>query len=318
MKKFLTVLLTIVGVLVLFVVYALLSYNQKFDVTYPDVQLSSDSAILAHGEYLVYGPAHCASCHVSLDQFEAIDQGQKLPLTGGFTISFELGSFTSANLTPDTETGIGLRSDKEIARTLRYNVDHQGAAIIPFMSYTNMSEYDMNAIISYLRNQPAVKNEVPKSSYTFLGKMIKRFALKPAEHDKEIPTYVEPAETVAYGEYLANSVADCYGCHTELDEKSGKYIGEPFAGGMRFKSEFVEGRTYYSPNITPDPETGIMADWSMEKFVKRMKNGRVHDDSPMPWGPFSRVDERDLKAIYLYISSLKPVKNQVEVIVDES
>ncbi|MFY0644970.1 MAG: c-type cytochrome [Bacteroidia bacterium] len=318
MKKVLTVVLTIVGVLVLFVIYALLSYNQKFDVEYPEVQLNSDSATLAHGEYLVYGPAHCASCHVSLEQFEAVDNGEKLPLTGGFTISFALGSFTTSNLTPDTETGIGLRSDKEIARTLRYNVDHEGAAILPFMPFTNMSEYDMNAIISYLRSQPAVKKEVPKTTYTVLGKLIKRFALKPAVHEQEIPAIVEAGETVAYGEYLAHSVANCYGCHTELDEKSGKFVGEPFAGGMRFKSEFVEGRTYYSPNITPDPETGIMADWTMEKFVERMQNGRVHQDSPMPWGPFSRVKESDLKAIYMYISSLEPVNNKVTIVVDES
>ncbi len=315
MKKFLTVVLTLIGVLVLAFVYVLLSYNQKFDVEYPDVSLSSDSATLAHGEYLVYGPAHCASCHVDISQFEAVERGERVPLSGGFSINFALGSFYCPNITPDEETGIGLRSDKEIARTLRYNVDHEGAAIMPFMPFTNMSEYDMNAVISFLRSQKGVKNEVPRSKYTVLGKVLKRFALKPVEHNEEVPTYVEPAESVAFGEYLAHSVANCYGCHTELDEKTGEYVGEPFAGGMRFVSEMVEGRTYYSPNITPDPETGIMAGWSLEQFINRMRGGRVHKDSPMPWGPYSRVKERDLKAIYMYLSQLDPVNRKIEQIV---
>lgn len=315
MKKFFIVLLALVGVVVLALVYVLLSYNQTFDVEYPEVSLSSDSATLAHGEYLVYGPAHCASCHVDMSQFEAVERGERVPLSGGFSINFALGSFYCPNITPDQETGIGKLTNEDIARTLRYNVKHDGTVILPFMPFNNMSQYDMNAVISYIRNQEAVKHEVPATEYSLFGKLLKRFALKPAEPSDEIPEFVEPEESVAYGEYLAHSVANCYGCHTELDEKTGKYVGEPFAGGMKFVSEMVEGRTYYSPNITPDPETGIMAAWSMEQFINRMRGGRVHQDSPMPWGPFSRVKERDLKAIYLYLSQLDPVNRKIEQIV---
>lgn len=315
MKKLLVVLVSLVVIVLIVFVFINSTYQKTFDTPYPSVELSTDSAVLAHGEYLLYGPAHCASCHVSMDQFEDVEAGEKVALTGGFTISFALGSFVTPNITMDPETGIGNMSDGEIARTLRYNVNSEGQAIIPFMPFTYMSEYDMNAIISYLRQQEGVKHENPKTTYTLLGKVIKRFMLKPAVHEQEIPAFVQPDTSIAYGEYLANNVANCYGCHTEFDPKKGTFIGEPFAGGAILNSEMVDGQAYVTPNITPDPTTGIMANWSQKTFVERIRAGRDYEDSPMPWGPFSRMTENDLKAVYAYLMSLKPVENKIEKVV---
>jgi len=50
------------------------------------------------------------------------------------------------------------------------------------------------------------------------------------------------------GEYVYRA-AGCYGCHT--DEKHG---GKALAGGHALATPFG---TFYSPNITPDAETGI-------------------------------------------------------------
>lgn len=311
MKKLIYVIFVIIGLALIFFLFVNLTYNRTFDPGYPSVTLSDDSAVLARGEYLIYGPAHCANCHISMDQFEAVEAGERVPLKGGFTLNLPLGKFHVPNITPDPETGIGKMSNEEVARAMRYNVNHNGEAMMPFMPFMYMSEYDLNAVISYLRQMQAVKNEVPKVEYSFLGKMIKRFALEPVKLEREIPQDVSRDDKKAYGEYLALSVANCYGCHTELDEKTGKYVGEPFAGGFRMVSEFDKKRTFYTPNLTPDKETGIMAAWGEDQFVNRMKAGRVHKDSPMPWGPFSRMTDEDLSSIYAYISSLKPVRNKI-------
>lgn len=318
MKKFGIAVVVLIGVVLIFVLYVDMSYNRTFDPGYPSVTVSDDSAVLARGEYLVYGPAHCANCHISIDQFQAVEAGEKVPLTGGFSINMPLGKFYAPNITMDPETGIGKMSNEELARALRYNVNHRGEAMMPFMPFMNMSQDDLNAVISYLRQTKAVKNEVPPVEYSFMGKLIKRFALEPTPLSDDIPQSVSKDDKRVYGEYMAYSVANCYGCHTELDEKTGKYVGEPFAGGMRFPSEFVENRTYYTPNLTPDKETGIMASWSEEQFVTRMKSGRVHEDSPMPWGPFSRMTDYDLSSIYAFISNLEPVNNEIaNIVVDE-
>ena len=53
-------------------------------------------------------------------------------------------------------------------------------------------------------------------------------------------------QTIKMGQYLAH-VGDCIACHTKHD-------GAPFAGGFALPTPFG---TLYSPNITPDPQTGI-------------------------------------------------------------
>jgi hypothetical protein len=39
--------------------------------------------------------------------------------------------------------------------------------------------------------------------------------------------------------------------------------------------------------------------------------GRVISYSPMDWGPFSRMSDEDLTAIYLFLKNLKPVDKNV-------
>jgi len=74
--------------------------------------------------------------------------------------------------------------------------------------------------------------------------------------------------------------------------------------------------TSYSANLTPDA-TGIGA-WSEDQFLKAMKEGKYKglDGSrqllpPMPWPAYSQMPDEDLKAIFAYLKSLKPVDNLV-------
>jgi len=187
------------------------------------------------------------------------------------------------------------------------------------MPFAEMSDEDLTAVISFLRSQPPVKNEVKRSEFTFLGKAVTAFGMiKPEGTKGTPPKSVVMDTTVEYGKYLANYVTNCVGCHTDRDLKTGAFIGEPFAGGMLFHPEpFSEGRAFVTPNITPHVGTGIMAEWSEESFVARMKAGRVHKGSPMPWGAFSKINDMELKAIYRYLQSLKPVPKKIEKIVFE-
>jgi hypothetical protein len=45
--------------------------------------------------------------------------------------------------------------------------------------------------------------------------------------------------------------------------------------------------------------------------VGRFRTGRVIAASIMDWGPFSRMHESDLRAIYRYLKSLPPAVNDV-------
>ena len=108
-------------------------------------------------------------------------------------------------------------------------------------------------------------------------------------------------ETIARGKALAEA-ADCAGCHTADPSK-------PFAGGKRIDTPFG---TIYSPNLTPDRETGLGA-WSDEEFSRALHYGVRRDGSryypAFPYPNFTKMVRDDLLAIRAYLATLTPVPN---------
>jgi mono/diheme cytochrome c family protein len=73
--------------------------------------------------------------------------------------------------------------------------------------------------------------------------------------------------------------------------------------------------TSYTSNLTPDMETGTGV-WNEEMFIKTLRSGKFMASGrdilpPMPWQEYAKLTDADLKAIFAYLKSLKPVKNQV-------
>ena len=73
----------------------------------------------------------------------------------------------------------------------------------------------------------------------------------------------------------------------------------------------------FATNLTPDKETGI-SDWSEENFIKALRTGKHQGQPngrdilpPMPWEDFKAFTDDDIKAVFAYLRSLPPVKNQV-------
>jgi len=273
--------------------------NLTYDRPYPAIRASSDSAVIQRGKYLVFGAAHCADCHGPTNSDSLYNLGLDVPLAGGFTFDFDLGKIYAKNITPDMETGIGKRTDAEIARTLRYGVHANGKAVLDFMPFHNTSDEDLTAIISYLRTQKPVKHKVSDNSFNVMGKVVNAFMIEPVGPDGEVPVSVKPDTTAVYGAYLAKSVANCYGCHTERG-MTGAFTGVPFAGGLE-----IEG--FITPNLTPDSTSRIFG-WSQKNFLDRFRMGKLIKTSPMPWNSFKRMNDNDIKAIYNFLHSLKPVK----------
>ncbi|NUM32777.1 MAG: c-type cytochrome [Bacteroidetes bacterium] len=313
MKKiFKRIFLVLAIILIVLVSFVLSSWNKKFDVSMPDIKASTDSAIIARGKYLVYGPSHCATCHIPMEKYNDVEKGEQIPLSGGWELDIPPGIFRAPNITPDNETGIGKYTDGQLARALRFSVKHDNTTLFPFMPYQEMTDEDLTAIISFLRSQKPVKNKVKRSELKFLGKALSAFGLLEPEKPKNITQKTIYRDTTKdYGKYLANVIANCYGCHTERNVKTGEFIGKPFAGGFVMK-EKSKGLTFITPNLTPDNETGVIAQWNKKAFINRFRQGPIYEFSPMPWGAFSRMDENDLKALYEYFASLPAVKNKIE------
>ncbi len=313
MRIALRIFLGVIALVILFAAFIQIAPLPTYDVPLPEVSLKTDSATIARGEYLVWGPAHCAGCHTSWDKDSvAIRNGERVALQGGNSFDFPMGTIYIPNLTPDVETGIGSLSDGEIARAMRYGINHESRAMIPAMPFTHMSEEDVAAIIAYLRSREPVHHEVPASNFTFMGKALWQFMIKPFEQSEPIPERVEPALSIEYGSYLANDVANCKGCHTTFDMSAMAYNGPPMAGGMEMTESIHQFKT---PNLTPDPTTGHIYSWSEDQFVARFKAGKVFQDSPMAWESFALMTELEVRAIYRYLQSLDPVENNTSPVV---
>ena len=106
-------------------------------------------------------------------------------------------------------------------------------------------------------------------------------------------------ELVKRGEYLVR-LGDCAACHTSDKNR-------PFAGGLAIATPFGK---IYSPNITPDPDTGI-GQWTDADFMRAMHEGIGKGGQRLypafPYVEFTRVTERDVLAIRAYLNTVAPV-----------
>ena len=109
------------------------------------------------------------------------------------------------------------------------------------------------------------------------------------------------AEIIAHGKALTDA-GDCASCHTADPAK-------PFAGGKRIDTPFGG---IYSPNLTPDRDTGIGA-WSDEEFYRALRYGVARDGSryypAFPYPNFTKLIRDDILAIRAYLATLTPVRN---------
>lgn len=276
--------------------------NLTYEAAYPAIKASTDTAVIARGKHLVYSSAHCVDCHSKVNADSLIKLGKEVPLSGGVLFALPVGKIYSKNITPDKETGIGNFTDGEIARALRHGVHPNGTVVYDFMPFHNTSDDDLTAIISYLRTQKPVRNEVPANELNPIGKAVKAFMIKPVGPDGAVPKIVLADTTAVYGKYLAISVAECNGCHTERN-LAGKFIGQPFAGGNE-----IDG--FITPNLTPD-SSGRIFNWSKKMFIERFRMGKLIPKSPMPWNSFKYMTDDELTAIYHYLKTVKPAPTKI-------
>lgn len=151
---------------------------------------------------------------------------------------------------------------------------------------------------------------------------------------------VSKEDRIKRGEYLVNTIG-CDDCHTP--KKMGPQGPEPdmefrFAGHLSTRPDMPvvaealkngwalmgpeltiavgPWGTSYAANISSD-STGI-GNWTEEQFFRAIREGKYKglENSrpmlpPMPWFNFAKLNDEDLKAMFAFLKSTKPVKNLV-------
>lgn len=114
------------------------------------------------------------------------------------------------------------------------------------------------------------------------------------------------------GTYLMNSIVACGACHTPKDPDGLPVAGQELAGGFVIDMPRFHSVT---PNITPDPETGI-GKWTDEQIINAIRNGKRPDGTtigpPMPTQFYRSMSDNDVSAIVAYLRSVKPITHMVE------
>jgi mono/diheme cytochrome c family protein len=315
-------ILKVIGILVVILIVCVIGLLAYVKMALPDVgaapktTVKATPAMIQRGAYLATHVTVCIDCHSTRDWTRFA--GPVIPGTlgkGGEKFGEALGfpgTFYSRNITP---ANLKDWTDGDIYRAITTGVTKDGEALFPVMPYHYygmMDSSDVNAIIAYVRTLPPIQNTTPARSIDFPMNFIINTIPKKA-HPTTRPA---KSDTVAYGHYLVQ-IAGCQECHTK--QVQGKVVGAAFAGGWAFT--MPDGSIVRSANLTPDPETGL-GQWNMQAFVNKFKTYVSDGYQPpkiqpgemqtvMPWNMYAGMDTTDLVAIYAYLHSLPPVKNEV-------
>ncbi|RPJ38595.1 MAG: cytochrome c, partial [Chloroflexi bacterium] len=236
---------------------------------------------IARGERL----AHlCADCH-STAGAPPLDGSKDNFVEGGPPV----GVLYATNLTP----GGPLKewTDGEIMRAIREGVNKDGRPlmIMPSQAFKELSDQDTEAIVAYLRSQPAVNRDLPERDLNAVAAVFLGAGMFPtsAQPPVTIPVTGPAQGTPEYGRYLV-SATGCKDCHG------------PDLAGLAASPDGNPG----APNLTV-----TVPSWQEAEFIAIFREGvnpsgrRIGDG--MPWKSYGAAfTDEELRDMYNYLHSL--------------
>ncbi|NLF25119.1 MAG: cytochrome c [Deltaproteobacteria bacterium] len=255
---------------------------------------------VARGRALANGLAACGHCHGRRPEPTSV-------LEGGRSSYDRYGEVLAPNLTPDS-SGLSAWDSSDIMTAVRSSLGREGERLSKeaHAGFEWISDEDLLSIVAYLKALPPHKNKVPRRSVSFWARNTTGFSESHDEIRGFVPT-IDPSFEVEHGQYLVEHVARCGRCH---NQRGGMLSSEEYLGGgetIKIR-EGEQTRDQEAPAINASAADGL-GDWSQNDIVRYLKtgetpDGRVTDPKFCPWNFYRNADERDLKAIAVYLKSL--------------
>lgn len=298
-------------ILLLFVVFFVTSCNPASNRITDDTV----AAKIERGDYLVNAVANCMHCHADRDFTKF--SGPTVPGTEGK--GGQRKAVFVSNITP---TALGNWTDEEIERAITTGITNVGDTLfptMPSMSYKYLTKYDAESIVAYLRTLKPLADSVPKRDLSNLppGRLASLYydwSINDIYHVLDQPLDKE----LLKGKYLV-TIGGCLACHTNIDVKLLAFKRDSVFAGGQLSNKPGNNFKVKSANITPDTATGI-GGWTEEMFLAKFKSYRDKEayeydpgkyNSEMPWTIFANMTDDDIKSIYRYLRTVKPIKNKV-------
>jgi len=259
-------------------------------------QFSDDP--IARGRYLV-DAGDCQSCHTA-------PGGQ--PFAGARAIRTPFGIIYSANITPDSKTGIGNWSEADFYRAMHKGIAHGGKNLYPAFPYTyftRLSRPDVDAIWAYLRTLPPTYQVKPANKLPFSLNIRPLMAIWNALFFRPGEFRPNPAMSAEWnrGAYLVWGPGHCGGCHTPKNLLLADRNGHALQGARL--------NDWVALDLTSDPRRGL-ASWNKGDIVEYLRSGRNARGTAsgamqeVIYYSTSRMSDSDLAAIATYLKELPP------------
>lgn len=252
------------------------------ELTHPEFQIQEEvaKADVELGRRIFHVRSGCVDCHGH-------------DLTGKAVVEDPaMGSIHGTNLTKLKDW-----TDEEIARAIRYGIGRDRRTLVgmPATDFERMSKGDVAAVIAYLRSEAEVDKPAHQNRVGPLAKLLAvmgqlPIALPAYAVDRENGFFDKPEEgpTHEFGRYLANSCTGCHGPELRGGKIPGGDPSWPPASNLRLGANPSYNEESFRRMITEgvSPATGAPL---------RM---------PMPVGLLKQMNEMEIKALWLYLSSL--------------
>jgi mono/diheme cytochrome c family protein len=257
---------------------------------------------LQRGDYLVNAVMACDGCHTPRDSSGFVMEKR---FSGG-SQTWDVPEYTvkGSNITPDPDTGIGRWSESDIKISLTEGLRPYGMPLapqMPFAFYKIMTPGDLEAVVTYLRSIPAVRNAVQPPVYRATPKL------------EVIPGADKPIDESALrdpirrGFYLA-TLAHCMECHSRRPDGQQDFSNWFGKGGHEMTGPWGKAVV---PNITSHATKGI-GSWSDAEIKRSLTHGVARDGRPfkLPMARqiyFSKMDQTDIDAMVAWLRTVPPL-----------
>ena len=241
------------------------------------VVVPSDSVSIARGERLTR--IRCVGCHGdSLRGRVFFDEPNIARLVA-----------------PNVPAKLAILTDAEFAGFLRSGVRKDGSSpfVMPPPGFYHISDYDLGALIAYLRSLPVAADSLPANTFRLIGRigvMLGQFRTAVASYDTTMERVGDDPfwSTTRQGEYLVRLICtECHGLRLTGDSAA--------AGG------------------SPSPSLAGAAGYSPEEFVTLLRTGTPRDPATRlslmaktALASLSHLTDEEITALYGYLQSLSP------------
>lgn len=261
--------------------------RRKVEVAVQPVPLRTDSQSLERGKYL-FSSRGCVDCHGANGAGKVfVDDGKGL-------------RFKGPNISPGGV--VAKYQPQDWDRAIRHGVAPGGRAlmIMPSEDFNRFTDDDLAALVAHVRSLPPVAGGVAEISLPLPARVLYGFgAIQDAagKIDHKLPPSqpVPEAVTLQHGAYVASMCLGCHGPQLAGGRIPGGPPDWPPAANLRQGEGTAMGRYADAKALLELFRTGKRADGSAVKV--------------MPFGSLREMSDLDVRALHLYLQSLKPLNS---------